>query len=429
MTPSAAFGSGSIRGHREEQKHSHQRRSDNDRTLRSRAAGVVDRRARVGGGNGKRTGQPAHEVRGPERAQLAVRVDLVCVLLRERAHGRDQVGEGDERKCRRGKQQVEEVLRSDVGQPKGGQAPFHLPDDRDPVSFEIRNGSDDKSECEHNEGRRNGRKKPFDCQCGHQQARAQQHGRPVRLAELRDDLADDGEEVARADVDPQELAELGGDHDQRNPVDVPEKHGFAEEVGHEPQPKQARHKEQAAHCERQRRRERDVARRIDLTPDHRHRRHRHRGQRSQRGVRPDHVLPRGTEQPVDRQGKEGPVEPVDNRHPGQLGHRQRRGHCHRADRHPRHQVEAQEGPRVVHEGRQSGRHVGQAPRHERTRVGQKGRPRVGVPRGSSVGICHGRPAPGPTGATRPAARSSRGHSRSHAPSMTMTSRTNSCLIP
>ena len=46
------------------------------------------------------------------------------------------------------------------------------------------------------------------------------------------------------DADPEELAELGGDHDQRNPVDVAEQHRLAEEVRDEPQPQRAGQEEQ-----------------------------------------------------------------------------------------------------------------------------------------------------------------------------------------
>ena len=99
------------------------------------------------------------------------------------------------------------------------------------------------------------------------------------------------EEVVRPDADPEELAQLGRDHDQRDPVDVAEQHRLAEEVRHEAQPDRACEEEDRTHRQRQRRSESRIARRVDLPSDRRERRHRDRGQRRERGVRPDHVLP------------------------------------------------------------------------------------------------------------------------------------------
>ena len=189
------------------------------------------------------------------------------------------------------------------------------------------------------------------------------------------------EEVVRVDADPEELAELGRDHDQRDPVDVAEQHRLAEEVRHEPQPERAREEEQETHRQRQRRCERRIARRVGLASDHRHRRHRHRGQRRERGVRPDHVLPRRPEQPVDRERQERPVEAVDDRQPGELRHRQRRGHCDRSDRDSRHEI----GPEV------------------RARVAQAASPAPAPPRPAIAERARAR--------TRPARRESRRASR------------------
>ena len=73
----------------------------------------------------------------PPIAVSSGRHHLVAVLLGEGAHGRGQVGEGDERECRRGKNEIEEVVCSDLWQPEGGQAALDLADDRDPVILQV----------------------------------------------------------------------------------------------------------------------------------------------------------------------------------------------------------------------------------------------------------------------------------------------------
>ena len=256
-----------------------------------------------------------------------------------------------------------------VRQPERRQTPLDVSDDRDPVGGEIHNGRDDKSEPEHRQGGRHDGQEPLHGQRDDQQPRAQNHRGAVRVAELRDDLADDREEIARRDADTQELAELGCDHDQRDAVDIPEQHRLAEEIRQEPQPEDARQEEQRAHRERQRRCQGEVARRIDLAADHRDRRDRHRRQSGQSGVGPDHVLPRRPQEAVHPQRQEGPVEPVDDRQPGQLGHRQRRGDRDGTDRHAGNEVGAQERARVVKQRRQSRCDVGHVLRDERAERG------------------------------------------------------------
>ena len=143
--------------HREEEEEPDDDRGDQDGRLRLRSGGVVDRGAGVGGGDGKRAGQAADEVRAADRGQLAVGVDLVAVLLGEGPHGRDQVGERDERERRRGKHQIEEVAALRRRHPEGRQATLDLADDRDPVSSEVDERGDHERQREHDEGRRHRR--------------------------------------------------------------------------------------------------------------------------------------------------------------------------------------------------------------------------------------------------------------------------------
>ena len=223
------------------------------------------------------------------------------MLLREGANGRDEVREGDECECRRGEHEIEEVTCSDSWQPDRGQPALDLADDGDPMLLQVEERRNHECEREYHERRRQNRKDAPSHDCRRQQPRAQEHGRPVRVAERRQNLPHDGEEVVRADADPEELAELGRDHDQRDPVDVAEQHRLAEEVRDETQPDRTCQEEQQTHRQRQSRSERHVARRVDLPSDHGHRGYRHSGQRRQRRVGPDDVLPRRPEQPVDRE--------------------------------------------------------------------------------------------------------------------------------
>ena len=146
-------------GHREEEEEPDDRRGDEDGSLGPRAGGVVDRGPGVGGGDGKRPGQAADEVGAADRGQLAVGVDLVAVLLGEGAHGRDQVREGNERECRRGKHEIEEVVCSDPWQPERGQAALDLADDGDPVLLQVDERRDHEREREHHQRRRAGRER------------------------------------------------------------------------------------------------------------------------------------------------------------------------------------------------------------------------------------------------------------------------------
>ena len=85
------------------------------------------------------------------------------------------------------------------------------------------------------------------------------------------------------------------------------------------------------------------------------------------------MLPRRPEQPVDRKRQERSIEAVDDGQPGELGHRQRRGHRYGSDCDPRHEVGAEVRARISEEERDARRCLGQRPRNERVSVrGERG---------------------------------------------------------
>ena len=321
-------------------------------------------------------------------------------------------------------------LRSDVRHAEGGQAAVDLADDRDPVSSRGRRAAamTSASASTTRDGGTAGRKRLTASATASKPALRITVG-PFASPSFETTSQMIGEEVARADVDPQELAELGRDHDQRDAVDVAEQHRLAEEVGDEPQPQNPGQEEQArpSRAPAPRRARRSAPGRLRLRPSpaappspRSARRASSRG-RSRAG---------GTSRATRRP-----------RAAGRSRRARRRPAGRRARPSPATRAPPPRRPSLPPRGRTAETSAGSAtaspvpapPRpSDAARALAHGTERLPASRRSSRferGICHGRPAPGPTGATRPAARSSRGHSWSHAPSMTMTSRTNLCLIP
>ena len=160
-------------GHCEEEKEPDDRRGNENGSLRLRAGRVVDSGPGVRGGDGKRARQAADEIGPADRSQLTVCVDFVAMLLREGAHGRDEIREGDERKCRRREQEIDEVVHSDSWQPEGWQSAVDLADDGDPMILQVDQRRDRECEREHHERRRNDGKNAPSHDCGRQQPRAE----------------------------------------------------------------------------------------------------------------------------------------------------------------------------------------------------------------------------------------------------------------
>ncbi len=132
------------------------------------------------------------------------------------------------------------------GNPNGGKPPLTSPTTAIPrAGRSTTAATTSPSPSTAREGGATTGREPLHGQRDDQQPRAQNHRRAVRVAELRDDLTDDREEIARRDANTQELAELGCDHDQRDAVDIPEQHRLAEEICQEPQPENARQRRAA----------------------------------------------------------------------------------------------------------------------------------------------------------------------------------------
>ena len=141
------------------------------------------------------TGKPSgrRDVRRAERRQLPVRVDLVAVLLRERAHRPDRVGESDQRKRGRGKQRDRRGRVSTSGRPSGGSPPSRRRRRRSHAARSATAANASATRAPRSTAAR--RQESPDAE---RTAKAPRSGdrRPVRLAQLRDDLAERREEVS-----------------------------------------------------------------------------------------------------------------------------------------------------------------------------------------------------------------------------------------
>ena len=127
ITPSAAVGSGSIRGIAKRRKSPTTRCGNEDGGLRPCAGGVVDRGSGVGGGDGKRPSQTTDEIGAADRGQLTVCVDLVAMLLRERSHGRDESAKATSANAAAGSRRSRKSLAPTPGSPTEGSPPSTSP--------------------------------------------------------------------------------------------------------------------------------------------------------------------------------------------------------------------------------------------------------------------------------------------------------------
>jgi hypothetical protein len=99
--------------------------------LRASAGGVAGHGARVSAGDRKALRERSRELRRGESHQLAVDVDLVAVLRRERARGHDRRGEADECHRRRCAEQWAELVQREQRQVEGREAGGYVADDGD----------------------------------------------------------------------------------------------------------------------------------------------------------------------------------------------------------------------------------------------------------------------------------------------------------
>ena len=143
-------------------------------------------------------------------------------------------------------------------------------------------------------------------------------------------LREPSQRIARVDVEPEQLAELGDHEHDRDAVQVADQHRPGEVVGH---PAEAqRPGEQEAGPDEQREHRGQLGRLVAARDGER--KNGGGDERRDRALRADDEPPRGAEQHVRDRRQEQGVQPVDRREPGQLAVGHRRGQRERSDGEP-----------------------------------------------------------------------------------------------
>ena len=192
---------------------------------------------------------------------------------------------------------------------------------------------------------------------GHQAA-GQHHGqgdqsererRGVHRTEMAYDVGEFGPEAVGCHVDPGELAELGDDHDHRDPGHVADEHRAGKEIGKEAQPSEPPEHTESRHHQAQCGREIGVF----LRPGGGNCSNGGCGQ--QRGGRlgTHRELAGGPEQGVGEECADRRPQPDDRGQPGNLGVRHHLGDEIRRDGHAREDVAAKPASSVAHGPRRS----------------------------------------------------------------------------
>ena len=306
------------------------------RDLGAGACALVDGGLREAAAGGQAADEARAGVRGAERDQLLVGVDLVAVLGREGLRGAERLAEDDEHHARGGRQQHRDVRRRDVRDPDRGEPAGHRADDRDAVLHEVERAADRDPEHEREQSARQPRGEPLgpDEERERRHADHQRHG--ARLVEVREQVDQLLQAVALALRDPEELGQLLHGHEDREAEHEPLHHRAREELRDEPQPERAGEEEQG----RAEQHHGGGGGRVLLDArglDARDRgREQHRGGRRRR----DDEVPARAEHDVGGQGREQRVEPRLGRQTRQPRVGDRLRHQETPERHPGDQVEA-----------------------------------------------------------------------------------------
>ena len=234
---------------------------------------------------------------------------MLVVLARERARGQYLVGEGDEEDAECGRRQVHDVAERGGRQRGVRQASRDRADDRDPVACEVERPGNSDGDHDHEERAGHGREEAAQREQRGERGGADRNRGAAHVPEFPRHIREPLQRIARVDVEPEQVAELGDDEHDRDAVQVADQHRPGEVVGN---PAEAQHPgEQEAGRDEQREHPGQLGRLVAARDGERE--DGGGDERRYRAFRTDDQPPRGAEQHVGDRRQEQGVQPVHRR--------------------------------------------------------------------------------------------------------------------
>ena len=209
------------------------------------AGDLGQRGAAAAARDGEPGGEGSADVGHAEDPQLGVGIDLLP-LVGERPCVQGVVRERDQRDAHRGAEDLRQHGQVG-GERQGRQAAGDLAHDGHPAVLQVqqsgdRGGAEDRQQRPGQLGGEAGADEQ-----GDDHARADRQGGQVRAVSCRDRGEDLVDGVGPLDLHAEQLAELPGDHDDRDARQVAAEHWAAEQLGDEPHPQESSQQGEHAH--------------------------------------------------------------------------------------------------------------------------------------------------------------------------------------
>ena len=173
---------------RKEHDDQREERGDQARERRARAGALVDERLRHAAAHREPATESREQIAGAKRQQLLVGVEPIAVLLAEHAADGGRLDGGEDEARQRDRQQLVQVVPADVRQPEGRQALRHLSQQRHALRLEIQESSRDNAGDDNEKGDRPVLQPELAGDERRQRDDADEQRRPVRVAEMRDEV-------------------------------------------------------------------------------------------------------------------------------------------------------------------------------------------------------------------------------------------------
>ena len=321
---------------RTEGEHGQHRRGHGDHAgeLGPSAHRVPDGRAAAAAAHREAVHQSRGEVRGTQRQQLPLGVDAFVPAVREGPPGQDVVGVGHERDAQRRRHQGQRPAQGHVRQGGDRKPGGDGADDGDPLAAQVEQRHRRRGADHADQGHRGAGSHGAADQQDDQGDQPERERRGVHRPEMARHVVELGPEAVRRHVDPGELAELGDDHQHRDPGHVADEHRAGQQLGEEGQPREPAEQAQRRHHEAQGGGEVGVA----LRPGRGQGSHGRRGHQGGGRLGTDRELARGAQGGVREERADRRPQPDDRREPGHLGVGHHLGDEVRRDGHAREEV-------------------------------------------------------------------------------------------
>ena len=235
------------------------------------------------------------------------------IARRETARRQHRTAEADQRDAERGDRQRSQIARIDGRNAERRKSSRHLADDLDVARGRLEDGPEHAAEDDSGERARDAGNQALQRYEQDDQPQAKHRRQGVRLAEARHDLAELTQELARAQRDAEELAELPHDDAESGAVEKAGQDRAGQKIREEADArKPSDHREPA---DQQRENDRIVGMALRVAAGKGQKRGGH--HRARRRVRPDNQLARRSEERIGHQRQHARVETDLGRETGQ----------------------------------------------------------------------------------------------------------------